>query len=165
MMRPIGAPPFVGVRRTARRDGGVWWRTGDADRPGGAGDGGGTEVVVPTPGSGRAPRAAVGPVAPVPATDGAGPDGFTDDGDAPDPPWPPDAPVAVAVVVGGEVEGAVLDGVVVVVVGGTDAGHSVWAPEGERGGGSAGVALPSGSKRHPSTSPADTVHDAGPSLA
>lgn len=34
-----------------------------------------------------------------------------------------------------------------------------------RGGGSAGVALPVGSKRHPSTSPLETFHSPGPWLA
>jgi hypothetical protein len=59
----------------------------------------------------------------------------------------------------------VFDGDVVVVVGDTDVGHKVGASDGVGGGGSAGVALPSGSKRQPSTSPTDTFHAAGPPLA
>jgi hypothetical protein len=63
--------------------------------------------------------------------------------------------VVVGIVVGGL-------GAVVVVV---DAGHRVDASEGARGGGSAGVAVPCGWKRHPSTSPGETFHSAGPTLA
>jgi len=39
------------------------------------------------------------------------------------------------------------------------------ALEAARGGGSAGVALPAGSKRHPSTSPFEIFHSPGPWLA
>jgi hypothetical protein len=42
---------------------------------------------------------------------------------------------------------------------------SAAALDAARGGGSAGVALPVGSKRHPSTSPLETFHSPGPWLA
>jgi hypothetical protein len=165
-MMPMGAPPGLGSRRTARRIGDAWRAVAD-DPAVVAVVGGGREVVVPLLGCALAPLAAEDPPVPVPvpATNGLGPGAVADDGDVAGPPGPPDGLVPDAADVGGDVDGTVPDGVVVVVVGGTDAGHRVEASEADRGGGSAGVALPSGSNRHPSTSPANTFHDAGPSLA
>jgi hypothetical protein len=77
---------------------------------------------------------------------------------------PPEDPGAVDTGVDGLV---VVGGLatVVVVVGGGAAGQRIDATEGARGGGSAGVALPSAWKRQPSTSPSETFHEAGPTLA
>lgn len=140
------------------------WRTVDA--PGGSDrevvapvlpDDDGTELV------GAVEGAVLDALPPGAATKGLGPRGPVDG--LVDPPvvapWPLDVTGAVVDGDGGVVVGGGFGGTVVVV----DAGHSVAASEGERGGGSDGVALPSGSKRQPSTSPTETGHEAGPTLA
>lgn len=162
-MRPIGAPPCPGsgadASRVARRapDASVPEPMARVTPPVGA------DVDEAGPGFDGVVDA---PVEPGPFPWGVVRTGFVvgDDGDTPDRPGStggrdPEGTVEDgAPVVGG------LDGVDVVVVGGPDDGHRVGASDGERGGGSAGVALPSGSNRHPSTSPGDTGHDAGPTL-
>jgi len=96
------------------------------------------------------------------ARDGVGPEETGGTAAGPGPPSVWEEPGLVGTVVGGDV----VDGVLVVVVGGPDDdGQSVDASEGARGGGSVGLALPSGSKRQPSTSPAKTCHSAGPTSA
>ena len=63
------------------------------------------------------------------------------------------------------IDGVVVVGGLAMVVVVVDEGQRVEASDGARGGGSAGVALPSGWKRQPSTSPLETFHEAGPTLA
>jgi hypothetical protein len=138
----MGTPPRPGSRLDARRDGG----REEPEEMAPVMPPGGIAVVgvVPAPGvvlpvapGGRAPGATKG-FGPRAADDGAAEP-------APAAPWPPEGLEPRAIVVEGDVEGGGLDGEVVVVVGGPDAGHRVGASEGDRGGGSDGVAVPSGS--------------------
>jgi len=122
------------------------------------------------------PDDAVEPLSELPAVDGppeVSPPVF---GDAPPevvvaPPLELGASVVVvawslgAVVADGDEE-LVAGRVVVVLAGGFELDASrIEALEGARGGGSDGLADPSGSKRHPSTSPRLTWFSAGPSFA